>query len=184
MSKQKPTIVTWNSHKTIFKIKKERNNHSLVQNKYSVWNSRNLIKQEQGPCSLMLLDMKRIFPKELATVSLMPQLGIKQVTRNFCILRLQLRSHRDQTKIEKCLPKMLPDLVALEETLLKYGFPLNQQFPILHNSLGSKPASLSASPSPPPYGLLIYHRSTNAYSQNYISLPGTEPRSGSPEDQP
>jgi hypothetical protein len=28
----------------------------------------------------------------------------------------------------------VPDFVALEETLLKYGFPLNQQLPIIHNS--------------------------------------------------
>jgi hypothetical protein len=28
----------------------------------------------------------------------------------------------------------VPDFVALEETLLKYGFPLNQQLPITRNS--------------------------------------------------
>jgi len=43
----------------------------------------------------------------------------------------------------------LPDLVALEETLLKYGFPLNQQLPIVHNSYLTNSASPSVSPRTP-----------------------------------
>jgi hypothetical protein len=39
---------------------------------------------------------------------------------------------------------VLPDLVALEETLLKYGFPLNQQLPI---PATPKEESLPLSPS-------------------------------------